>query len=358
MMTLRLFSNKFESVPAATSWYLADLGEARGKQELFTRQSPQRLKSLREHALIESAVSSNRIEGVEVEPSRIATIVFGQPLPWDRDEEEVRGYRQALGWIHEQGAKIPISEATVLQLHRLTRGEIWDAGKYKDKDGDIIEKFPDGGSRVRFQTVPAKVTPIFMKDMVALYDDAIQDRKVPPLVLLAAVNLDFLCIHPFRDGNGRVSRLLILLQCYHLGFEVGRYVSLERLIEQEKERYYATLQQSSLGWHQGKHDPWPYINYILSIIKMACREFEQRLGQLQSPKGEKTRLVLHAIDCTLGSFSVAGIRDKCPNVSVDMVRRILKDLRAKDLVECLGRGQRARWQKTARWQLGNIESNG
>ncbi|MFZ5571774.1 MAG: Fic family protein [Thermodesulfobacteriota bacterium] len=191
MMTLRLFSGKFESVPAATSWYLADLGEARGKQELFTRQSPQRLKALREHALIESAVSSNRIEGVEVEQSRIATIVFGQPLLRDRDEEEVRGYRQALTWIHEQGAKIPISEETVLQLHHMTRGEIWDAGKYKNKDGDIIEKFPDGRSRVRFKTVPAKDTPSFMKDLVELYDDAIEDRKVPPLVLLAALNLDW-----------------------------------------------------------------------------------------------------------------------------------------------------------------------
>lgn len=142
MMTLRLFSRKFESVPAGTSWYLADLGEARGKQALFTRQSPQRLKVLREHALIESAVSSNRIEGVEVDQSRIGTIVFGQPLLRDRDEEEVRGYRQALTWIHNQGAKLPVSEETVLRLHRLTRGEIWDAGKYKQKDGDIIAKLP------------------------------------------------------------------------------------------------------------------------------------------------------------------------------------------------------------------------
>ena len=147
MMTLQLFSRKFESVPAATSWYLADLGEARGKQQLFTRQSPQRLKALREHALIESAVSSNRIEGVEVDQSRIVTIVFGQPLLRDRDEEEIRGYRQALTWIHDQGAKIPVSEETILQLHRMTRGEIWDAGKYKEKDGDIIEKFPDGRSQ-------------------------------------------------------------------------------------------------------------------------------------------------------------------------------------------------------------------
>ncbi len=195
-----------------------------------------------------------------------------------------------------------------------------------------------------------------MKDLVELYDDSVKDRKVPPLVLLAAFNLDFLCIHPFRDGNGRVSRLLLLLQCYHLGFEVGRYISLERLTEQNKERYYETLEQSSRDWHEGKHDPWPYINYILSIIRTAYRELEQRLGRRQSsPKGEKTSLVLHAIDSTLGPFSVAELKSKCPNVSVDMIRRVLKNLRAKDQVECLGRGQNARWQNSAKRQLGSVE---
>ncbi len=355
MMTLRLFFRKFEFVPAATSWYLADLGEARGKQELFTRQSPQRLKVLREHALIESAVSSNRIEGVEAAQSRIATIVFGQPLLRDRDEEEIRGYRQALSWIHGKGANLPLSEETVLQLHSLTRGEIWDAGKYKEKDSDILEKFPDGRSRVRFRTVPVEDTPACLKELLKLYDDALDEHRIPPLVLLAAFHLDFLCIHPFRDGNGRVSRLLLLLQCYRLGLEVGRYISLERLIEQNKERYYETLEASSQGWHAGEHDPWPYINYILSIVKMAYREFEQRLGRLQSPKGEKTRLILHGIDGTRGPFSLAELQSRCPNVSVDMLRRVLKNLRAENQVECLGRGQKAQWQKTAKWQLGNTE---
>ncbi|UCF90574.1 MAG: hypothetical protein JSW39_20090 [Desulfobacterales bacterium] len=121
--------------------------------------------------------------------------------------------------------------------------------------------------------------------------------------------------------------------------------------------YYETLEQSSQGWHEGKHDPWPYINYVLSIIKMAYREFEQHLGQLQSPKGEKTSLILHAIDSTRGPLSVAELQNRCPNVSVDMVHRVLKNLRAKDQVLCLGRGQKARWQKTAKWQLGNVERN-
>jgi fido (protein-threonine AMPylation protein) len=352
-MTLRVFSQKFESVPASTSWYLADLAEGRGKQELYTRQSPQRLRALREHALIESAVSSNRIEGVEVDQSRIASIVFGKPLLRDRDEEEVRGYMQALTLIHEQGAELPVSEETILKLHRLTRGEIWDAGEYKERDGDIIEKFPDGRSRLRFQTVSAADTPACMKELMELYNDAIKERVIPPLVLLAALNLDFLCIHPFRDGNGRVSRLLMLLQCYHLGYEVGRYISLERLIEENKERYYETLEQSSQGWHEGKHDPWPYLNYIFFVIKAAYREFEQRLGRLKTPKGEKTGLVFRAIDRTSGAFHITELQNECPNVSVDMIRRVLKNLRAKNQVECLGRGQNAQWRKTSKWQLGN-----
>lgn len=354
-MTLSRFKQSFESVPASTSWYLSDLGEARGKQGLFAHQSPQRLKTLREHAIIESAVSSNRIEGVEVSKSRIATLVFGKPILRDRSEEEVRGYREALALIHEESAAQPVSEETILKLHRLTRGQIWDAGKYKEKDSDIIETYPDGRSSVRFKTVAAADTPASMQGLVELYDDAIKESRIPPLVLLAAFNLDFLCIHPFRDGNGRVSRLLLLLQCYHFGYEVGRYISLERLIEQNKERYYETLRQSSHRWHQGSHDPWPYINYMLFILKTAYIEFEERLGQLQVPRGEKTAIVRRAIDAARDPFRVAELRDSCPNVSVDMIRRVLKVAQKQGLVECLGRGQNARWRKTERWQLGNTQ---
>ena len=353
MMTLRLFSGTFESVPVSTAWYLADIAEFKGKQDLFTKQSPQRLKALREHALIESAVSSNRIEGVEADQSRIATIIFGKPLLRDRDEEEIQGYRQALDLIHMRGAKLSISEGTILTLHRLTRGEIWDAGKYKEKDSDIIENYPDGRSRVRFKTVPAVATPNYTRELIELYNVAVKDRKTPHAVLMAAFNLDFLCIHPFRDGNGRVSRLLLLLQCYHLGFEVGRYISLERLIEQNKERYYETLEQSSHGWHEGKHDPWPYINYLLFNIKAAYREFEDRLGRVKSPRGEKTIQVIRAIDRMPRPFRVAELCRECPNVSVDTIRKVLKDSRSKRQVECLGRGQSAQWRKTIKWQLGN-----
>ena len=345
MMTLRQFKSKPETIPAATAWYLADLGEARGKQELFTRQSPQRLKVLRENAMIESAVSSNRIEGVTVDQARVRTVIFGKSPSRDRDEEEVRGYRDALKLIHEGGTKLPVSEETLLKLHRLCRGEIWDAGKYKDKDSDIIERYSDGRERVRFKTVPATKTRSFTKELVEKWQQCLEERWVHPLIAMAAFNLDFLCVHPFRDGNGRVSRLLLLLQCYHLGYDVGRYISLERLIEQSKERYYETLDQSSQGWHGGKHDPWPYVNYVLYTLRTAYREFEQRVGQTKSLRGTKTELIESAIRGFPAEFTLADLERACPSVSRDMVRRVLRDLQKSGKMECLGRGPGAPWRK-------------
>jgi len=350
MKTLEQFATKPETIPASTSWYLADLGEARGKQELFTKQAPQKLKVLREHALIESAVSSNRIEGVTVDKARVATVVFGKALLRDRDEEEVRGYRDALKLIHEQGAKFPVSEEAIKRLHRVIRGDIGDAEKYKEQDSDIIEKFPDGRERVRFKAVAAAETSTYMREVVSMWDRALRERWVHPLIVLAAFNLDFLCIHPFRDGNGRVSRLLLLLQSYHLGFEVGHYISIERLIEENKERYYETLEQSSRGWHERRHDPWPYVNYLLYILKSAYRELEERVGKTTSPKGAKTELITAAISRFAGPFRVSDIQRQCPAVSVDLVRQVLKNLRSSGRIKCLGRGQSAEWQRTAKWK--------
>jgi Fic family protein len=346
MNTLRLFARKDASVPASTSWYLADLGEFRGQQELYTRQSPQRLKALREHAMIESAVSSNRIEGVALDPSRVRDVLVApKPLFRDRDEEEVRGYRDALKLIHDSVAPLPVSVASILKLHRLARGEIWDAGQYKEKDSDIIERYPDGGERVRFRAVSALDTPAPVANLITDWQHCLDERWIHPLVALSAFNLDFLCIHPFRDGNGRVSRLVLLLQCYQLGYEVGHYVSLERLIEQNKTRYYETLEQSSQGWHQGRHDPWPYINYVLSILKMAYRDFAERVGDVKAPRGAKTEQILTAINAFSGVFTVTQLEQACPGVSRDMIRRVLRAQQNVGAVECQGRGPAARWEK-------------
>jgi Fic family protein len=350
VQTFRRFELGQSEIPAAIAWHLADLGEARGRQELFRRQSPQMLKVLREHAIIESAVSSNRIEGVTVDQSRVQAVLFGKSQLRDRNEEEVRGYRNALKRIHEGHAKERVSINTVQELHRVARAGVGDAGEFKTRDADIIERYANGRVRVRFRPVSAAETPKFMDGLVEGWNRCLEERWVHPLIALGAFSLDFLCVHPFRDGNGRVSRLLLLLQSYHLGFEVGRYISLERLIEENKERYYETLEIGSQSWHQGKHDPWPHIGYILFILKEVYREFEERVGQIGSPRGAKTELLRAAIKGMPREFSVSELEKACPGVSRDMVRRVLRRLRKEGKLETLGTGRGARWRKG-----GNVE---
>ena len=349
MMTLRRFSEPPSGIPPATSWYLADLGQALGKQELFTKQAPQKLKVLREHALIESAVSSNRIEGVEVEPARVGTIVFGKKHLRDRDEEEVRGYRKTRPIDPTRARRSCRSpKRPFASCIRSSCGGSGDAGEYKEFEERTSSRrcHPDGRRGCRFRTVRAANVPVFMAELIDRWHDILTQRTVHPLIALAAFNLDFLCIHPFRDGNGRASRLLLLLGWYHLGNDIGRYISLERLIEQSKERYYETLQMSSHGWHQGKHDPWPYVNYVLYTLLDAGKQFEGRVGETASPRGEKRAVVIAAIERASGSFSVSDLQRECPGVSMDTIRHILKELRDKGQTKCLGRGRTALWNRT------------
>lgn len=348
--TLRLFALNRLPIDPGTAWYLNDLGEFRGKQELYTRQSPQRLKALRESALIESAVSSNRIEGVSIDPQRLRDILIApKPLFRDRDEEEVRGYRDALTLIHQNAEGLPIDNETIRRLHAQTRGQIWDAGQYKTKDGDIIERYPDGSERIRFRTVPAAETQAAIDGLIRDWGQCLDERWVPPMLALAAFNLDFLCIHPFPDGNGRVSRLLWLLQSYQLGYEVGRYISLERLVEQNQDRYYETLEHSSQGWHEGRHNPWPYIHYILSIMKTAYRDLVDRVGDIKAPRGEKREQVIQGIDHLLSrpgrAFRLSELEQMCPGVSRDMVRHVLREQQQSGAVTCAGRGAGALWSR-------------
>ena len=207
---------------------------------------------------------------------------------------------------------------------------------------------------MRFRTVPAANTADAMAQLMTIWQDSLDERHIPPLIVLAAFNLDFLCIHPFRDGNGRVSRLIWLLQSYQLGFEVGRYVSLERLIEQNKVRYYETLEMSSECWHEGRHDPWPYVNYVLFILKTAYREFAERVGEVKAPRGAKRDLVLAGIERLVarpggrpsaGQFTISELCQVCPGVSRDMVRTVLRDEQKQGQVECLGRGPAAAWRR-------------
>ena len=348
MKTLLSFLKNAPAIPATTAWYIESVAESKGRQELFTRQSPQKLKTLREHALIESAVSSNRIEGVTIAPSRVATVVLGKPPFKNRNEEEIGGYREALNIIHgcKQDTILEVSESTILNIHKMTKGDIGYAGKYKEKDGDIIETYPDGSSRVRFKTVTANDTPQYMRELIKLWDELTRESKIPFIVLLAAFNLDFLCIHPFRDGNGRVSRLLMLLQAYHGGFSVGRYISIERLIEENKVRYYEALEQSSYNWHKGMHDPWPYIQFVSYMFKCAYKEFEERLSQIKGAPGEKRLMIEDAIIRKNDSFTVQDIQNQCHGVSIDTIRKVLKNMQKDGRIECLSKGRSAKWKLT------------
>jgi Fic family protein len=340
---LRLFELR---LPQGMVWMLETLAESKGRQQLYEHQSPQILQTLRELALIESAESSNRIEGVTVERGRLRPLVLGDEPPRDRPEEEIVGYRRALQWVHTDSATIAMKSATCLQLHALAQGgTTGDAGVWKTRPNDIVQIYPDGRSEVRFRPLAPELVPEAMEEMCRSYQFSIEQRQLTPLLALAALILDFLCIHPFRDGNGRVSRLLLLLGLYHHGFEVGRYVSLERIVEQTKEEYYETLRQSSQGWHEGEHNILPWFNYLLSVLRLASREFEERASRVRPQRGSKTDLIEAALENVKSPFGIADVERLCPNVSREMIRRVMNRWRKEGRLDILGRGRDAQWKK-------------
>lgn len=328
----------------STAWLLSDITEAKGKQELYTRQSPQALKALREMALVQSTESSNRIEGVTVAADRLRPLVLGNTKPRDRAEQEVQGYRLALNEIHSRHENLTITAETIKRLHALSQSASGDAGQFKRLDNEIIQLVPGAAPVIRFRCVTADETPAAVDELCLLYRHVIDQENTPPLIAIAALVLDFLCIHPFRDGNGRVSRLLTLLALYQHGYEVGRYISLERLVEESKENYYESLDRSSQRWHEGRHDLTPFLNFLLAIIRRGYAEFEKRAGQIKSPRGAKTELVTSAIREQLGDFRLTDIERACPGVGRDWIRSLLTDLKAAGEVTCQGKGPAARWR--------------
>jgi len=319
------------------------LGEVRGRQDLFTRQFPEQLDTLRTHAIIESTESSNRIEGVVAMPGRVADLVVRRTEPRNRSEQEIAGYRDALQLIHESHADMRFGENIVLQLHHtLYRYQPGAGGRWKSTDNQIVEREADGTiTRVRFTPTPAVTTPQAMADLIAHYHAAITGSLADPLVLVPLAVLDFLCIHPFSDGNGRIGRLLSLLLLYHVDYQVGRYVSLERIIEESRETYYDALERSSRVWHTDEHDAHPWLDYFWGVLIRAYDEFEMRVAALQ---GSKTDQVRAAVARRLGAFGIADLEHDCPGVSRDMVRHVLRQMRSEGLVQVEGRGRGAKWR--------------
>jgi Fic family protein len=319
------------------------LGEARGRQDLFLNHAPEPLEALRTHAIIESTESSNRIEGVVASPGRVEELVVNRTNPRDRNEQEIAGYRDALQLVHESHRDMLLTENVVLQLHGLLyRYRPGAGGRWKAMDNQIVERDGDGHVvRVRFEPTTAVATPQAMADLVNAYRAAGELSIADPLVLVPLVVLDFLCIHPFRDGNGRVARLLSLLLLYQANYRVGRYVSLERIVEESRATYYETLERSSQGWHEHAHDAHPWLGYFWGILIRAYGEFEDRVAAL---KGSKTDQVRMAVSRRVGAFGIADIEKDCPGVSRDMVRHVLRQMRSEGLVTVTGHGRGARWR--------------
>jgi len=300
--------------------------------------------------MIQSTESSNRIEGITVLPERLAGLVTKKIKPRDRSEQEVAGYRDVLASIHANHARMRLSTELILDWHRTIyhyTGE--KGGHWKKQDNAILEVRPDGRQVVRFQPASAITTPKFMDKLVKLYGRALDEAKTDPLMLVASFVLDFECIHPFTDGNGRIGRLLTLLLLYQCGYEAGRYISLERIVEESKETYYDALFQSSRGWHEARHDLRPWWEYFLGTLTAAYREFESSVGTLTSAKGAKREMVRNAIHRLPGRFKFADVQRACPGVSYPTVKRALADLKAEGRLRCLGKGRDAQWERTGSW---------
>jgi Fic family protein len=280
MMTFRRNRLEKTKLPPGTVWLLEKLAESKKKQAVYEKQPRRILKGLQEIALIEGVESSNRIDGVTVEPERLRLLVVSDARPRDRSEEEITGYRNALSWVHGNHGKVSIEPETLRRLHALAQeGAIGDAGEWKESQNEIVELDPEGRLEIRFQPVEPALVPAAVEELCLAYNRSIGQSNIPPFVAAASLVFDFLCIHPFREANGRVSRLLTLLTLYHLGHNIGRYISLQRIVEQSKESYYEALQKSSVGWHDGSHDVMPWIHYFLSTIHTAYRELEERAVQ-------------------------------------------------------------------------------
>ncbi len=334
---------RFDGLQMAT---LRALGEYRGKQQLYVAQSPEVLNGLRQIAVIESTESSNRLEGVVVPKDRLKSLVIKNATPQNRSEQEVAGYRDALGLIHESAEHMHFAENVILQLHSiLYRYMPQPGGQWKSTNNDIIEKHSDGTVRVRFHPVAAHLTPMSMHDLVGRYGTAVSQHLADPLVLVPLCILDFLCIHPFPDGNGRVARLLTLLLLYQFDYAVGRYISLERIFEESKESYYETLETSSQGWHEGKHDVLPWLNYFWGSLLRAYKEFEERVGTIERGRGAKSERVRNEILKRTIPFSISDIENDCPGVSRDMVRLVLRAMKAEGVIAPMGKGRSAKWQR-------------
>ena len=318
---------------------LTQIHEYKGEQALFIEAKADTLTKLVEIARIQSTEASNKIEGIYTSDERLKKLVQDKTTPRTRNEQEIAGYRDVLATIHESFDYIPPKPSVILQLHRdlyKFSGASY-GGHYKTADNVIAETDAKGSRTVRFQPVPAWATAEAMEDLCRAYEEAIGAGELDPLLLIPMFILDFLCIHPFNDGNGRMSRLLTLLLLYRAGHIVGKYISIEKLIEESKETYYEALQQSSRGWHEGENDYAPFVRYTLGVAAAAYREFSGRVQILAASGMSKPDRIREIIKGTLGKLTKAEILEQCPDISQITVQRTLAELqKSGDIIKLSG----------------------
>lgn len=321
--------------------YLTQIHEFKGEQTLFIEAKADTLSQLVDIAKIQSTEASNKIEGIYTSDERLKALVKDSTRPRTRNEREIAGYRDVLNTIHENHDYIPPKPSIILQLHRdLYKFEGMDiGGRYKTSDNIIEEQDAEGNKSVRFRPMPAWETPEAIEKLCQSYDEALNSENIDALIIIPMFVLDFLCVHPFNDGNGRISRLLTLLLLYRSGYIVGKYISIEKLIEQTKEIYYESLQLSSAGWHENKNDYEPFVKYMLGVFVAAYRDFSSRVSLLTTQGMSKPDRVKEIIRATLGPIAKTEILAKCPDISQVTVQRALADLVDKGDIIKLGGGR-------------------
>ena len=321
--------------------YLTQIHEFKGEQTLFIEAKADTLSQLVDIAKIQSTEASNKIEGIYTSDERLRALVKDSTRPRTRNEREIAGYRDVLNTIHENHDYIPPKPSIILQLHRdLYKFEGMDiGGRYKTSDNIIEEQDSGGNKSVRFRPMPAWETPEAIEKLCQSYDEALNSENIDALIIIPMFVLDFLCVHPFNDGNGRLSRLLTLLLLYRSGYIVGKYISIEKLIEQTKEIYYESLQLSSAGWHENKNDYEPFVKYMLGVIVAAYRDFSSRVSLLTTQGMSKPDRVKEIIRATLVPITKTEILAKCPDISQVTVQRALADLVDKGDIIKLGGGR-------------------
>ena len=345
---MRKFDYSFlkNGIPGSIVGTIGIISDLNAKNQIRKMQYEQAFEELRKKAIIESVKGSNEIEGIITTEERIKDLIEGA-TPITHDEKEILGYKDALNLIHTENKNLDVSRDVILMFHRMMEENVnpIEAGNFKSRDNLIMEYMPDGSRRVRFNPVKANETEQAIEQLLLAYYDARQDMEIPVLFLIPCFIVDFLCIHPFLDGNGRVSRLLTVLMLYIAGYDIGKYISVENQINVYKESYYAALEQSSDGWHDNKNDYTPFIVNFLQILYKCFKELDESFMDISLKKAKKSERVEAVLMGAVVPISKADIEGKLPDVSVKTIELVLNKMLKDEKIEKIGSYRNARYMK-------------